>query len=96
MGKRLRNTEPCISIFGNSSCGLLLKVFQGTLLARHRMQLGGQEEPLTLRTDVVKRSQRKPFDCEPFLEAGEASVWIGVIGSSGFITFEEKPPRRTS
>eukprot|EP00913_Durusdinium_trenchii_P011395 g10703.t1 len=26
------------------------------------------EEPLTLRTDVVKRSQRKPFDCEPFLE----------------------------
>ncbi|CAK9038999.1 unnamed protein product [Durusdinium trenchii] len=45
-----------------------MRVFQGTLLARHRMQLGGQEEPLTLRTDVVKRSQRKPFDCEPFLE----------------------------
>jgi hypothetical protein len=30
-----------------------------------------QDEPLTIRTDVVKRgSQRKQFDCEPFLEAG--------------------------
>lgn len=30
-----------------------------------------QDEPLTIRTDVVKRgSQRKQFDCEPFLEVG--------------------------
>lgn len=30
-----------------------------------------QDEPLTIRTDIVKRgSQRKQFDCEPFLEVG--------------------------
>lgn len=48
-----------------------------------------QDEPLTIRTDIVKRgSQRKQFDCEPFLEVGNLCValvgsWPWILGCPG-------------